>query len=125
MGHRDTGKILVVDDEPAVRGFLTKLLVGKGHEVDSVGSASDALTMIKSGRYGVILLDVKMPGMSGNELYKRVQKIAKSLAKRIVFVTGDTMGIDTKDFLARTGAHYISKPIDVENLMQAINEVLS
>ena len=125
MGHRDTGKILVVDDEPAVRGFLTKLLVSKGHEVDSVGSASDALTMIKSGRYGVILLDVKMPGMSGNELYKRVQKIAKSLAKRIIFVTGDTMGIDTRDFLSKTGAHYISKPIDVKDLMKTINEILS
>lgn len=119
------GKILVVDDEPTVREFLTKLLVGKGHEVESVGSASDALTMIKSERYGVILLDVKMPGMSGNELYKRVQKIAKSLAKRIVFVTGDTMGIDTRNFLAKTGAHYISKPIDVKDLMKAINKILS
>ncbi len=119
------GKILVVDDEPTVREFLTKLLAGKGHEVDSVGSASDALTMIKSERYGVILLDIKMPGMSGNELYQRVQKIAKSLAKRIVFVTGDVMGIDTMDFLAKAGAHYISKPIDVEELMKTINEILS
>ncbi len=118
-------KILVVDDEPTVRVFLTKLLIGKGHEVDSVDNASDALAKIKSERYGVILADVKMPGMSGYELYLRAQKIAKSLAERIVFVSGDIMGIDTRDFLAKTGAHYISKPIDVEELMKTINEILS
>ncbi|GAI14527.1 unnamed protein product, partial [marine sediment metagenome] len=118
------GRILVVDDELAVREFLTKLLVGKGHEVDSIDNASDALTKIKNERYSVILLDVKMPGISGIDLYQRVQKIAKSLARRIIFMTGDVMGIDTRDFLSKTGAHYVSKPISVDELVKTINKVL-
>jgi CheY-like chemotaxis protein len=118
------GRILVVDDEPMVREFLTKLLVGKGHEVDSIDNASDALTKIKNERYSVILLDIKMPGMSGIELYQRVQQIAKSLARRIIFMTGDVMGIDTRDFLSKTGAHYVAKPISVDELVKTINKVL-
>lgn len=117
-------RILVVDDEPVVRAFLTKLLIGKGHEVDSIDNASDALTKIKRARYSVILLDIKMPGMSGIDLYQRAQKIAKSLARRIIFITGDVMGIDTRNFLSRTGAHYVSKPINAEDLIITINKVL-
>jgi len=113
-------RILVVDDEPTVRQFLSELLTDQGHEVETVDNATDALKMMGSEGYSHILLDIKLPGMSGIELYKRLEEIDKSLVKKVIFITGDVMGVGTKDFLSRTKARYISKPIDVQQLNKLI-----
>jgi signal transduction histidine kinase/FixJ family two-component response regulator len=119
------GKILVVDDEPVVRRLLSQILTEEGHEVEATDDGKDALNRIKSNRYNLILLDMKLPGMSGSELYGRVKEIAESLAQRVVFITGDVMGVDTEVFLARTGIPYIHKPFDVEQLKAEIGRLLA
>ena len=121
----DGASILVVDDEPAILQFLTQVLTEEGHRVETVDNAADALDRLKSERYDLILLDIKLPEVSGIELYKRTQKIAKSLARRVVFITGDVIGADTKNFLARTKALYITKPFDTEQLKKDINDILT
>ena len=73
----------------------------------------------------VILLDIKLPGESGIELYKHLQKAAKSLVRKVIFITGDAMNKDTTAFLSRTKASYISKPFDAEQLKNNIYRVLS
>jgi PAS domain S-box-containing protein len=117
-------KILVIDDEPLVRQLVSRVLSEEGHKVEAVDNAEDALKRIKSKRYSLILLDIKMPGMGGIELYKQLQEIAPSLKKRVVFVTGDVMGKRTTDFLAKTKAPYITKPFDTEKLKTEINRIL-
>ena len=117
-------KILVVDDEPATLQLLSQILINEGHKVETVTNATDALERIKNGRYNLILLDIKLPGMSGIEVYKSIQKIAQSLARRVVFITGDVMGGDTNDFISRTKAPYITKPFDIEQLKKNINRIL-
>jgi len=118
-------KILVVDDEPTVLSLVSRVLTGEGHEVETIDNADDALEMIESKRYRLILLDIKMPGMSGTELYKRIHKIAPSLARRIVFITGDVIGARITAFLSSTKAHYIMKPFDAEQLKRAVNRILT
>jgi CheY-like chemotaxis protein len=118
-------KILVVDDEPVVREFISKVLAEEGHQVETVDNAEDALEMVKIKTYRIILLDIKMPGMSGIELYKRFQKIAPSLARRVVFVTGDVMGARTTAFLSKAKAPYITKPFDGKQLNIAINRIFT
>jgi PAS domain S-box-containing protein len=118
-------KILVVDDEPVVREFISKVLTDEGHQVETVDNGEDALKMVKSKRYRIILLDIKMPGMSGIELYKRFQKIAPSLARRVVFVTGDIMGARTTAFLSKAKSPYITKPFDAKQLKIAINRIFA
>jgi len=66
-----------------------------------------------------------MPDMSGIELYQRIQKIARSLARRVVFITGDVMGADTKEFLFKAKVPYIAKPFDTEQIKRDINCVLT
>jgi signal transduction histidine kinase/ActR/RegA family two-component response regulator len=119
------GKILVVDDEPVVRRLLSQVLTAEGHEVEATDDGKDALNRIKGNRYSLILLDMKLPGMSGSELYGRVKEIAESLAQRVVFITGDVMGADTEAFLARTEVPYIHKPFDVEQLKVEIRRLLA
>jgi PAS domain S-box-containing protein len=118
-------QILVVDDEPMVREFIRKVLTEDGHRVDIVDSAEDALEIVKSKTYRIILLDIKMPGMSGIELYKRFQKISPALARRVVFVTGDVMGARTMAFLSKAKAPYITKPFDAKQLNIAIDRVFT
>ena len=119
------GRILVVDDEPTILSFLSEALTDEGYEVETVDNASDALEKVKNERYSLILLDIKMPGMSGSELYRRIQKIARSLARRVVFITGDVIGASTTAFLSRTKTPYIAKPFDAEELKRYINRILA
>ncbi|MFC2051049.1 response regulator, partial [Chloroflexota bacterium] len=121
--HR--ARILVVDDEPSTLEFLSRLLTNEGHEVDTVTNAAEAFEMVKNKRYSLILLDIKMPGASGIELYGRMQKIAQSFAERVIFITGDIMGTDTEAFLSRTKAPYITKPFDVNQLKKKIEHFLT
>ena len=118
-------RILVVDDEQSTLEFLSRLLVDEGHDVETVNNANEALEMVKNRRYSLILLDIKMPGTSGIELYGRIQKIALSLSERVIFVTGDVMGTDTGAFLSRTKAPYITKPFDVRQLKKKIERFLT
>jgi len=113
-------RILVIDDEPAVLQFLSQLLTNEGYQVETIDNADDALEKIKGESYSLIMLDIKMPGISGIELYERLQKLDRSLARRLVFITGDVMAADTRDFLSRTKAHYIAKPFDSEQLKKEI-----
>ena len=117
-------KILVVDDEPAVLKLLSQLLADEGHHVETVDNADNAVEMVNRRSYSLILLDIKMPGMSGIELYKHFQKEDKSLARRIVFITGDVMGAGTQAFISRTKAPYITKPFDADQLKKEINRIL-
>jgi PAS domain S-box-containing protein len=118
-------KILVVDDEQVVRDLVKRVLVGEGYEVDTVDNADDALKKIESKRYNLILLDIKMPGISGVELYGSIQKIARSLARRVVFITGDVMAADTEKFLSETKATHIAKPFNAEQLRREVKRALT
>jgi len=118
-------KILVVDDEPVIRQLVSQVLTEEGHQVDTMDNAADALKMVKNKRYRLILLDIKMPGMSGIELYKQFQKIAPSLTKRVAFITGDVMGKRTLSFLDKTKTPYMMKPFDAKQLKTEINRILA
>jgi CheY-like chemotaxis protein len=118
-------KILVVDDEIVIRQFVSQILVEEGHEVEAVDSAEGALEEVNSKEYQAIMLDIKMPGMSGIELYQLLQKISPRLADKVVFITGDVMGTSTMAFLSKTKAPYIIKPFDATQLKAEINRVLA
>ncbi|HEX74179.1 MAG TPA: response regulator [Dehalococcoidia bacterium] len=68
VGEGTGAKILVVDDELGVLQFLSRLLAEEGYEVDAVDNTGDALEKIKKERYNLVLLDIKMPDMSGIEI---------------------------------------------------------
>jgi CheY-like chemotaxis protein len=118
-------RVLVVDDEPIVQQYLTEVLGEEGHEVEIVDNGDDAMDKLGSKDYDVILLDIKLPGISGIEIYKHLQKTAKSLARRVVFITGDVMGRETMAFLSRTAAPYITKPFDAEQMKKDIDSILA
>jgi CheY-like chemotaxis protein len=124
INNAQRAKILVVDDESVVRQLLGEELTEEGHHVDTAESAGTALYRIQNVRYDLILLDIKLRGMSGIELYRLMEKMPQSLIDRIIFITGDVMGTDTQKFLSETEAPYISKPFNMEQLNKEINHIL-
>ena len=79
---------------------------------------------MKTTQFDLALLDIRMPGMSGIDLYQTLEKTMPSVAKRIVFITGDTIGDDTREFLSRTKAHYIIKPFIIGELKAYVRRIL-
>jgi CheY-like chemotaxis protein len=117
-------RILIVDDEEAICQLLKRLLTQEGHNVEFVHSANAALEKLKVERFSLILLDIRMKGMNGIELYEQLGKTALSLQRRVVFITGDTLAPDTRSFLEKSEAHFICKPFDVGQLRKTVNQVL-
>jgi CheY-like chemotaxis protein len=118
-------RILVVDDEPIVQDFLTAALTEEGHEVDTVNNGEDAMEKLGNEEYDVILLDIKLPGMSGIEIYEQLQKSSKSLTRKVIFITGDVMSVDTMVYIKSSQTPYITKPFEAARLLEEIDRIIS
>ncbi len=117
--------ILVVDDEEAVSALLARLLTDLGHRPTTVASGEAALTAITHQTFDLILTDIKMPGMTGFELYQYIKDHYPHLAQRIIFITGDTISASTQARLAQTGSPYIAKPFSIERLEALVKACLA
>ena len=101
------------------------MLSEEGHEVEIVDNGEDVLEKLQSENYDVILADIKMPVMSGINIYEHLHRVAKPLVSRVVFITADVMSEDTMAFLSGAKASYIAKPFDTERLIKDINSMLT
>jgi CheY-like chemotaxis protein len=120
-----SGRILVVDDEPGVRALLEKVLILIGYKVDTITDAKIAMDKLDAGaKYDAILLDIRMPGMNGIELYAHILEKIPELKSKIIIVTGDVMGADIKDFLAKNNLPSLAKPFDIKLLKETINKIM-
>jgi PAS domain S-box-containing protein len=123
---RTTGaKVMVVDDEAGVREIIDRALTAQGHSVDAMDNASAALERLEHEPYHLVLLDIRMPGMDGVEFYGHLKKLAPSLARRVLFMTGDSMSAGTADFLSKTKVPFMHKPFGITELRSKIDHILS
>jgi CheY-like chemotaxis protein len=118
--ERATFHILVVDDEPAVREALVAQLGRMGCRVDSAASASEAHRQVSRNEYDVVLLDVRMPGGSGLDLYDTLLREKPHVPERIVFMTGDFANEETVTGLRATRRPYLEKPFTLDELSRAL-----
>ncbi len=118
-------RILVVDDEPVIREFVATALGNQGCQVDTAARAEEALGKIRGQEYHLLLVDVKMPGMSGVQLYRRIRQIDRSLACRMIFITGDVISPETDRFLARTECLSLAKPFTAAELVERVGVALA
>ena len=116
-------RILVVDDEANARDLTARILERDGHIVETASDGNEAGERIRSGAYDCVVADVRMPGLSGPELYRLAEEINPELAARFIFVTGDTMSPETLEFLSSTASAHLMKPIDAGELRQLVAEI--
>ena len=117
--------VLIVDDEPAIRTILARILSNKGHKAQAVSSGKAALAMLQNRGYDLLVADLKMSGISGIDLYEILRKECPEMAARTVFITGDTMTEETSDFLNSTGRPYLAKPFTPLEFLHTIDTALS
>ncbi|PKB70491.1 MAG: hypothetical protein BZY87_10210 [SAR202 cluster bacterium Io17-Chloro-G6] len=113
-------RILVVDDGPAFRNILHRTLSSDGHDVSLASDGASAWTLIRGNQLDRIFLDLRMPGLDGQELYQLITEFSQDLAKKVVFITGDTARADTQRFLDSTASPVLSKPFTIEAIRQLI-----
>lgn len=114
--------IWVVDDDAAMRDSLAMLLRATGHEVERCDSAQEFLERWQPGSGGCVLLDIRMPGMDGLSLQRRLKELDAALP--VIFVTGHgdiTMAVEA---MQRGAAHFLQKPFSDEELLGALESVL-
>lgn len=117
-------EILVVDDEPENTRILKRILTEQKFNVISAISGIAALELINIKQPNLVLLDVKMPGLSGLEVCKRIKSNPQTKDLPVIFVTGaDTIEDKTKGFEAG-GVDYLSKPFQAEEVILRVNNIL-
>ncbi|HUQ87363.1 MAG TPA: hybrid sensor histidine kinase/response regulator [Vicinamibacterales bacterium] len=114
-------KALVVDDEESNAALVRRVLAGAGYDVESTTLSRRALVMIERTAYDAVICDVKMPELSGQELYGRVCQIRPEMARRFIFITGDIDGEETRQFLDESHCSYFMKPFNLERLTAAVD----
>jgi CheY-like chemotaxis protein len=118
------GRVLVIDDDPAVLRLLQQL-VGRKHEVVAVDSAAEGLRMLEDdASYDLVLCDLMMPGMGGEELLRRVERRWPRIAASMVFMTGGAYTPAAATFLASIPNPRIQKPFQPIALMALLQRGL-
>lgn len=118
-------KVLVIDDDPNIGQVITQLLSDQSHEVILSYSGDDALELLKSEEFEVMIVDIFLPGTSGLEVIQAVS--ANYPDTKIVAMTafGAQDDIDLKGFAERYGAiTTLEKPFDNEILLKSVSKAL-
>ena len=114
-------KILIIDDEAAIRRILREILEHEKYQVDDAASAIEALPLVKENEYDAILCDIKMPQMDGIEFLEEAKKISDA---PVIMISGHGT-IDTAVEAIKKGAFdYISKPPDLNRLLITLRNAL-
>lgn len=111
-------KVLVVDDEPEAVELLVEFLSSKGYEVLTATSGEEALRRVKEDRPHLVLLDIRMPKMSGLEVLKRIREIDPEMG--IIMVTAVNEEDVGRQALELGAFDYIVKPLDLKYLERSL-----
>jgi signal transduction histidine kinase/BarA-like signal transduction histidine kinase len=117
--------VLVVEDETALASAMGEALQDAGLKVDIAGDGEDALARIRKSSYDAVICDLKMPRVSGMVIYRAIAAATPSLARRVIFVTGDVAATDAERFLAESGCRWLVKPFRIGDLLRAVRETLA
>jgi len=118
------GRLLVVEDDEAVRTMVVRVLEQVGYKVETSTDGLKALEKIGAGDYDLIICDVRMPRLSGIELYKRLTSEESEATGRFLFITGDTVSAETISFIVANNISYLGKPFEIQDLLETVQREL-
>lgn len=116
------GKLLIVDDESSIRWALRLTLQNMGFDVSEAGSGDEAIALIRTVQFNVVLLDVCMPGMNGVEACREIRNLFPEIG--IVMLTVSAAEKDRTDALGAGADDYITKPFHVQDLAARIRALM-
>jgi CheY-like chemotaxis protein len=116
----------LIEDEPSILEMQAAILTSVGATVVGVPTGQEALTQLQRRPFDLIVLDLKLPGgLTGEELFRQLQRNNPALVPRILFVTGDSASEHTRAFLEQSGRRFLLKPFSVEDYLHALRETLN
>jgi len=114
-------KILVVDDEPEISDLIAEILNAAGHEAVPETDPHEGLARLAAGDIEVMILDVRMPGLEGTELYLESRRMGLNIPTILISGYGPTQ--DIKEAISEGALCCISKPFKVEKLLELIDAI--
>ncbi len=117
-------RALVVDDESFLLECLVDALSAWGMEVTSSTRGEEAIQNLESGTFDLIVSDIRMPGLSGMDLFEWLKAQRPAMTRRILYTTGDAFDGKTRDFLNVSQVPYLGKPFDLKQLKQSLERLL-
>jgi DNA-binding NtrC family response regulator len=115
-------RVLVIDDDAAIRELLETVLQKDGYEVHTLDDSTRADTKVREGKYHLVLLDIMMPNQDGLETLKRIRKIDRDLA--VVMITGYPSLDTAVQSMKLDALDYLRKPFTVDDLRTVVERVL-
>ncbi len=113
-------KILIVDDSPTERYFLTDILVKKGFSVSTAENGEEALLKIKADKPQLILMDIVMPGQNGFQITRAITRDPETQDVPVIICTSKGQETDRIWGLRQGARDYIVKPVDPAELLAKI-----
>ena len=115
-------KILVVDDEAIVRESIRDWLEDAGHQVATAESGEEALALVKEQDFGVMVLDLRLPGMSGIDVLKKVKQLKPQI--KSIIITAYPSVLSAVEVMKLGAIDYLIKPVAPDDLEKLIKETL-
>lgn len=117
------GEILIIDDEPAVRGFFREVLEGAGYGVVEAASAKSGLRLLRERPIDLVVTDILMPDMDGLEVTRTLHRDFPAV--KIIAISGGQQDIDYCDVARFLGAHEtLMKPVTMSRLLETVARLL-
>lgn len=117
-------KILVVEDEPAIRQVLSETFDRKKFELDFAANGKEALPKLAEIDYDLLIVDLRTPVMSGGDLYWYLAERYPETSRKIIFTSGDLLNRETEELLAESGQPFLAKPFTPGEVLEIVNRTL-
>ena len=115
--------ILVIDDEPAIRKSVGRLLERAGYRVRTAGTGAEALELVRTEQFDAAICDLDLAGTSGAALCERIWQSAPDLAGHLVIASGDLSGEGVDELVERAGGPPVAKPFTAADLLGAVGAI--
>ncbi len=122
---RRRGSLLIVEDEEMLRSAISRYLRRHGYEVETVARGDEALALLSQRTFDLVLLDLRLQDMSGDDVFRALEQRVPALAQRVLFMTGDLSRPAAADFIRDTGRPVIAKPFQLAELDRRVAELLA
>ena len=117
-------RILLVEDDPDFRQYLTLLLENEGFRVDSVASGGEVLPRLEAEEFQLVLLDILLPDQDGCQVLEAIRQHPKGRQLPILMITADLATERVVEAFRKGASGYIVKPFDLDELLLKIQEVV-
>jgi two-component system NtrC family sensor kinase len=116
--------ILIIDDESGIRNGLAHLLRRDGYKVETAANGLLALAKLQEQAFDLVLCDLRMPRLDGPGLDRELQHRQPQILQQMIFLTGDTLSPETREFLEQTNVPRLTKPFTAAEVRRVVGRAV-